>query len=219
MNDSIYMSLTNIKINQIPNFYNKFTRIRFDRVYKYQYKGVVFNYFLTSCSLYIMTTSCKILKKNVITEKDVQEFVKRIKAIILEIVNIDEEKIKLDICRFDYKVDIPMEEEERKCLFKLLNKHRSKYKYIKTRKKYQTSIHLANHSSSRNINIYDKDVESGIPEYSNIVRVELQIKNKGIKRLLEKENKPRDIYYYWNKNSMEELFFEYFKNFLYRGTY
>lgn len=87
------------------------------------------------------------------------------------------------------------------------------------RKIYQTSIHLANHSSSRNINIYDKGVESGIPEFENVVRLELQIKHRGIIRLLNKEEKPRDIYYYWGKEAMEELFFKYFEGFLYTGTY
>ena len=219
MNDSIYLCIKGVKINQIPEFYKKFKRISENKIYKYHYKGILFNYFLTSCSLLIMTTSSKILGKNDIKESDVDEFVEKLKSIILEIVDIDIKKIKLNVCRFDYKVDVPMEDKERHEMFNLLNKHKMRYRYIRMRKIYQTSIHLANHSSSRNINIYDKGVESGIPEFENVVRLELQIKHTGIIRLLNKEEKPRDIYYYWGKEAMEELFFKYFEGFLYTGTY
>ena len=79
MNDSIYLCIKGVKINQIPEFYKKFKRISENKIYKYHYKGILFNYFLTSCSLLIMTTSSKILGKNDIKESDVDEFVEKLK--------------------------------------------------------------------------------------------------------------------------------------------
>ena len=60
-----------------------------------------------------MTKKNKKIKKNDIKESDVDEFVEKLKSIILEIVDIDIKKIKLNVCRFDYKVDVPMEDKER----------------------------------------------------------------------------------------------------------
>ena len=131
-----------------------------------------------SKSLLIQTEVDRVLNRYNITLDDKNEFIDKLTNIILEVVNINKEDIIFNVCRCDYKVDLQLSSLEMQNIFILLNKHRTKYKYIKSTTVYDTSISLTNRSASYKINIYNKGCQCNIPEFDNVLRVELQLKNK-----------------------------------------
>ena len=216
---SVFLSVENIIINQIIFFYNIFQKYDYRNFYFFKYKNIRFAYFKMSKTLYIQTEVDKILGRNIITLKDKNEFLEKIKEIIKEFVNIADEKLKFNVCRCDYKVDLTLSDKEMENIFILLNKHRTTYKYIRSQRKYDTSISLSNHTGGTKINIYDKGVQSNLPEFKNMLRVELQIKNKKIHRFYKKNRIERDINLYWSREFMEEFYFKYFEDYFYKGDY
>ena len=90
---SVFLSVENIIINQIIFFYNIFQKYDYRNFYFFKYKNIRFAYFKMSKTLYIQTEVDKILGRNIITLKDKNEFLEKIKEIIKEFVNIADEKL------------------------------------------------------------------------------------------------------------------------------
>lgn len=216
---SIYLSIIGILINQIPLFYELFTRNSKQRFYKFEYKNVRFFYFLYSKSLYIQTEVDKIIGKRDITLNDKEEFINKLIEIITKFVNIKKKDIKFNVCRIDYKVDIQFTSLEMSNMHVLMSKHRTNYKKLKATGIYDTSISLATPYSGLKINVYDKWEKCRLPEWKGVLRVELQVKNRKLHRLLKKEGIKRNINVYWTKEFMEKYYFLYYEGYFYLGDY
>lgn len=219
MVDSVYLNIEGIYIYQILMFYNIFIKYDKRNYFKYKYKNVIFNYFKSSKSLYIRTEVDKIIGRRIVTLEDKKEFLDKLITIIMEFVDIKREDIKFKLCRIDYKVDLQLTPLEMSNIFTLLNKHRTRFKYLKSTRKYKTSISLSGHSAGAKINIYDKGEQSHLPEWKDVLRIELQIKNRKLHRLLNINGIERDINLYWTKEFMEEFYFKYYEEYLYLGKY
>lgn len=223
MVDSTNYNISNVLIRDIPYFYNKFKKFK-EGCYCYLYKGCQFIYYLTSCNLSIKTTTYKILGTTTPTLSDYPKFIEKLKSIIEEVINLT--TYELNLCRIDYFVDLKLSsEEEVKEVFALLQKHSTKYKYMKQKEVYKTSIHLITKSGSYNINFYDKykqlQDKEGIndPKFKNVVRFELQVKNRKLKRLEKENNIQRDIKDYFSKSLMEDIYFRTLEDYFYKGDY
>lgn len=219
MIDSVYLSIQGIYIFQILMFYNIFVKYDRRNFFKYKYKNVVFNYFTSSKCLYIRTEVDKIIGRKIVTLEDKKEFLDKLITIIMEFVDIKREDIKFKLCRIDYKVDLQLTPLEMSNIFTLLNKHRTRFKYLKSTRKYKTSISLSGHTAGTKINIYDKGEQSNLPEYTNILRVELQNRNRKLHRILKNKGIERDIDLYWSKEFMEDIYFKFYEEYLYLGKY
>ncbi len=222
--DSINFSIPGVTKNKIYNFHNTFRRCRKDFVYTCNYKGIHFNYFLLHSCLTLTTHTHKVLGRNNVKEDDIIEYLNSLETIIKEIVNIDEINLKLTRC--DYNIDLKVSsQEELKEIFVLLNKHHKKFKYIEAKQDYSNSIYLCKPNSSIGINIYDKfsqilnEYNYEDENYRNVVRIELQLKKWKIYRLYKKQDIARNIKKYWCRQTMEEQYFDYLKDYLYVGDY
>ena len=221
---STNLVISNVLIKDIPNFYTKFKKYNKNGCYYYKFKGCTFYYFLTSRSLYIITDTHKILGTITTKTSDSTRFIEKLKAVIAEVTTLTAYELK--VCRIDYYVDLKLnnEEEVNEILF-LLHKYSTKYKYMKQKKVYKTSIHLTTKNGSYNINFYDKYKQLqdtlGIEDerFKNTIRFELQIKSRKIKKLEKYQNIQRDIKNYFSKSLMEQLYFKTLENYFYKGDY
>lgn len=69
------------------------------------------------------------------------------------------------------------------------------------------------------INIYDKGAKCKLPEWKDVLRIELQIKNRKLHRLYKDKGIERDINIYWTKEFMEKYYFLYYEEYFYLGDY
>lgn len=179
---------------------------------------VLFNYYYVSGYLLVITNAHKVLNKDNILLSDCEEYIEKIKKTIEFVIDTKNYDILLN--RIDYYVDIKMEEEEKEIFMNLIHKHDLAYKYARSKKRYDSSVHLNNKSGSFNINIYDKYVESGfLDKYKGTVRVEIQNKKALIKRNLTKYGIPMDLKEYWSKSSFFEYFVDTLKGYTFFGDY
>lgn len=223
MIDSANFNIPYVLIRDIPYFYTKFKMYK-KGCYHYEYKGCQFKYYLTSCSLSINTNTYKILGTTNPTLSDKTKFIEKLKSIIAEVITLT--TYELNLCRIDYCVDLKLSsEEEINEILYLLQKHSTKYKYMKQKEVYKTSIYLSTKCGSYNINFYDKykqlqDVEGITDErYKNVFRFELQVKSRKLKRLQKEQHIKRNIENYFSKPLMKQLYFTTLQNYFYEGDY
>lgn len=221
---STHLIVPGVLIRDITNFYTKFKKYDDKGYYYYKFKGCIFKYFLPSCSLYIITDTHTIL--DTITPKisDSTKFIEKLKSIIEEVITL--RTYELNLCRIDYHIDLKLSsEEEVKEVFYLLQKHPTKYKYMKQKEVYKSSIHLSTKCGSYNINFYDKYKQLqevyGIKDerFRNVVRFELQVKSRKLKRLEKEQHIQRNIKNYFSKPLMEQLYFTTLQDYFYKGDY
>ena len=224
MIDSLNFSVQEVNKNQIYNFHSTFRRCSKDYIYTLKYKGIHFNYYLLHRVLTLSTHTYAVLGRNNVKENDIIEYLNNIETIIKEVVNID--KIDLRLTRCDYCIDLKVSsEEELKEIFILLNKHHKKFKYIVAKQDYLNSIYLCKPKGSIGINIYDKfsqilnDYNYEDENFRNVIRVELQLKKWQIRKLYKKQDIARNIKKYWCRETMEQQYFDYLKDYLYLGDY
>ena len=222
---------------------------RFKNGIEFTYKNVKFVYYIPFKNLSIETNTHKILEKIDITLSDKKIYEKELNNIINEIANskgIDYVKTAF-LTRVDYYIDITLDEEKLNTYLKLLREHPNKFKRLKRANKFKTSSYLSTKKSQKRINIYDKEKcaknklritrirkyyknsfdlkekeKSLIMEteiYKNIFRLEIQVKKSRLKVNKKKNGKGRILDNYWDKQSMEEEFFSYLENYLYKGNY
>lgn len=222
--DSLNFTLIGVIKKHLYNFDTTFKRCRKDFVYTRNYKGVHFNFFLLHNCLTLTTHTSKVLRRDNVKEDDIIEYLNNLETIIKEVVNIN--KINLKLTRCDYNIDLKVSsQEELKEIFVLLNKHHKKFKYIESKQDYPNSVYLCKPKGSIGINIYDKFSQI-LNEYNyedenfrNVVRIELQLKKRKIQRLYKKQDIARDIKEYWCRETMEQQYFDYLKDYLYVGDY
>ena len=128
--------------------------------------------------------------------------------------------------RIEYCVDNKMAEQEKKLYMSLLRKHPSRYKHMKKNSLYPTTLYLQTKKRSNNLVIYDKEQErlddgdtEGAKKYKGVLRMELQIKKYKFKRNLKQKGIERALDNYWDKDMMEEMYFEFLRPYLYYGDY
>lgn len=224
MIDSLNFSIQEINKNQIYNFNSTFRRCSKDFIYTLTYKSIHFNYYLLHRTLTVSTHTSKVLRRNNVKENDIIEYLNNLETIIKEVINIDEINLKLTRC--DYNIDLKVSsQEELKEIFILLNKHHKKFKYIESKQDYFNSVYLCKPKGSIGINIYDKfaqilnEYNYEDENYRNVIRIELQLKKWKIRRLYKKQDLARDIKKYWCRETMEQQYFDYLKEYLYVGDY
>ncbi len=217
---SISFVILNVWIPDFFEFPVKFKR--YDR-YKYvlTYKGVTFNYYLESQTLLIRTNTHKILKKGFVTLNDLEPYTNRLMTIVKEVVG--NKKYLLQLSRVDYYVDlsIDLECEEQKNILELLYKHLHSYRHMKMSDKsnINNSFYLKTKRGTYNLNCYYKFAQSGILDYRNTFRIELQIKKNKFKREFKKYGITRELVNYWSKDGMQMYYFDFLQDFFYSGDY
>lgn len=223
MIDSINFTLQRVYPYQFYNP-NNFKRCSKEPIYSTKHKGIHFVYYQMSHTLTLTTHTYKVLGRNNVKENDIIEYLNNVESIIKEIINIDEINLKLTRC--DYNIDLKVSsQEELREIFVLLNKHHKKFKYIESKQDYSNSVYLCKPKGSIGINIYDKfsqilnEYNYEDENYRNVIRIELQLKKWKIKRLYKKQDIARDIKKYWCRETMEQQYFSYLKDYLYIGDY
>lgn len=184
--------------------------------YSFKYKDITFKYNATYKYLLIITLVKKLLNKMDITLSDKSTYESIVNNIIKEVLKSN--KFVYYVSRIDYCVDIQADEYEYMYI-KLLNKHRSWFKYMVKKRKYETSVHLNNKYGGTNFNFYSKYPECKEIEYRGIIRLEIQVKRAKINNELKSFGILRCLDNYWNKDAMDFYFFEYIKPYFYEGDY
>lgn len=186
----------------------------------YKYKnGIEFYYNYLGSTLTIVTTTDSVLEGIDIKFGYREEYMKRLKQIIKEVIGREVEDRELILKRIDYKVDIPMSDSELKVFKQLKDKHYTKYKYMSSKVDYETSVHLDNKNGQTNINSYDKYEESQDIRYWNIWRVEVQVKQKKLYNNLTRYGVERTLDNYWNLDSFNENYFDFLQDYFFLGDY
>lgn len=111
----------------------------------YTYKdGIKFEYNYLGATLTIKTTTDAVLEGIDIKVGYREEYMKRLKQIIKEVIGREIEDRELILSEIHYKIDIPMSDSELKIFKQLKDKHYTKYKYMSSKVDYETSVHLDN---------------------------------------------------------------------------
>lgn len=192
---------------------NGFTNI----CYSFNYKGVEFKYNKSYKIITILTNAHKILNKRDVTLNDLEEYKSKLQDILSIVFNNSD--VKLELNRIDYCVDIPLSEEDIHLYHSLLYFNKRSYKYMKQERLYLSSTYLKNKNGKTNINFYHRYSKTQNEDDKGILRLELQCKKKLIKSEYYNYGIPRELDYYWSKESMEEYYFNYLRNYLYEGDY
>lgn len=189
--------------------------------WKYHYDKNINFKFRWPCNLSIETTVEAVIGKKyeTITEKDYDLYMSKLKEIISSVVRVNIEDLNLMLTRVDYKVDIPMTQEEIQLFTKLKDKYSKRYKYMSQKKEYESSIHLNNKYGQYNINSYYKFAKNLDINYINIWRIEVQVKKEKIRKNLLNYGVKRELKNYCCKSSFYENFFGVLNNYYYLGDY
>lgn len=180
-------------------------------------KGINFYYDFTHWTLTIKTTAEAVIGRTDITINDYAEYADKLTKIVSEVVEREVHIEELQLKRIDYKVDIPLTDEEMKIFKQIKDKHYTNYKYMSQKVQYDTSTHLNNKSGQYNLNSYDKFKESKNIKYWNIWRIEVQVKKAKLRKNLINYGISRLLSNYWN--SINEHYFEILKNYYFFGDY
>ncbi len=198
------------RINDIKTIYdrkNKELRIGIG----FKYKDIIFQYYTIRNTLKIHTNAHIILRKRDVNVDDYKTYIRNLYSILNEL--FDTNKYKIRLYRLDYCVDLNLGEMELQEYLSILKRCKRKYKYMKMKKNYETSIYLKTKRGKRNINIYDRGEKTKKNCDRGILRIELQQKESLIKGL------GVNLKYFWNLSTMEEYFFDFLEDFFYVGDY
>lgn len=203
------------KIKPIDINWSKFKKIRKD-VYKCYYKKVLFNYFVKSQTLLIITNIHKILNKSDITITDTNIYIRKLEAIIRQVLRTS--NFKLVLSRLDYCIDLKIEPKELQEILMMIQKYRTTYKHMKMQK-YKTGIALYS-KTGLGLILYEKGEESKLDIYKNTLRIEVRYKKNNLKAIEYQTGLSRELENFSTKDMMLELCFEkILKNYLYVGDY
>lgn len=185
--------------------------------YSFQHKGIDFKYNSNLKVVTIIANAHKVLNKRDIKESDLNEYEERVHQTVSEVLNTD--NFKIELSRIDYCVDIPLTEDEIKVYLFLLKYNKDKFKYMKKKQDYATSVYMQTKRGMRNLNIYARGAKTGKQEDQNILRIELQCKPKLIKSEYNKYGIDRELDNYWSKQAMEDYYFNVLSDYFYEGDY
>lgn len=185
--------------------------------YEFNYKTIEFKYNSNTKILVVMTNTHKILNKtDNITLSDIEEYEERVYQIVSEVLNTN--NFKMELNRFDYCVDLKLDDLIRPYL--LIQKYnKKKYKHMKVKMEYGTSIHMNNKHGKTNINFYNRYAKTGQEKDKGIIRFELQCKKKLIKTEYDRYRIDKELSNYWSESAMQEYYFDYLYDFLYEGDF
>ncbi|MBO5003936.1 MAG: hypothetical protein J6D03_01465 [Clostridia bacterium] len=186
----------------------------------YTYKdGIKFEYNYLGATLTIKTTTDAVLEGIDIKVGYREEYMKRLKQIIKEVIGREIEDRELILNRIDYKVDIKLSDSELKIFKQLKDKHNSIYKGMSKKENYETSVHLDNENGQTNINSYSKFDECKNVKYWNIWRVEVQVKQKKLYNNLTRYGIERTLDNYWSLDNFNENYFDFLQDYFFLGDY
>lgn len=216
MIDTIRHTIGDITPQHIKH-YNKFKKVG-NGVYIYDYQNVHLVYYLFTHTLLIFTNTHTLLNKKDITLNDYGQYMDRLRRILNVIVG---QPYKLTLNRIDYHQDIIFETNDQlNDVCDLIQLYPHNYKYMKTSKQYDTSTHLHTKRGQRNLNIYNKYVESGYnPKYDRTLRIEIQCKKALTTNQEEKFGVKRKLKNYWNIEMFQKLYLDFLIPFLYEGNH
>lgn len=187
------------------------------------YKNCELQIYLSSGYILLITNTHNILNKNNICVSDLEEFERRIKAILNEIIL--DGCYSISVNRLDFYSDVFVQDDLKFKLYrKLLSKHCDNFLYCKTKRKYSSSKHLSTRNSgSRNFNIYDKYEEQKakgvngeqLEKWKNCIRIELQYKKMYFKTQYKKYGVLPTLDNYWNFNSYKSMYLDIFDRYFY----
>ena len=228
MLDSINFRIDNINYLDFKQLYKKGIRVDnmtstnpktgFTNVcYTFKYNGVTFKFNRSNETILIYANPHKILNKRDITLGDFEKYKQKLNKILIKIFNTSNIKMYLD--RIDYCVDIPLTEAEAKMYIRLLKFNKIKYKYMKQKRTYATSIYIKTERGKTNLNIYIREPKTKSEVDSGILRIEVQGKKELLKSEHDKYGIPKELEEYWTKSSMEDYFFKLLRGYLYEGDY
>ena len=180
-------------------------------------KGVNFSYDFKHWTLTVKTTVEAVIGRTNVTINDYQEYADKLTKIVSEVVERDVHIEELQLSRIDYKVDIPLTDDEMKIFKQIKDKHYTNYKYMSQKVQYDTSVHLSNKNGQYNLNSYDKYEESKDMKYWNIWRIEVQVKKAKLRKNLINYGISRGLSNYWD--SFDENYFELLKDYYFLGDY
>ena len=181
--------------------------------YKFNYKSVGFKYYIIFRCIIVQTNPHKILKKRDIANNDKYKYIQELDYIIEKIF---QKKVKMELRRIDYCVDIKLG-DLKKTYLSLYKWHKPKFGYMKIKEIYNTSIYRQSKRGQYNLNIYSRFEKTKNKVDKDILRIELQIKSAKINNNFKKYGIKKDIYNYWSKESMEEYYFKFLKDFFGEG--
>ena len=117
--------------------------------YSFKNNGATFKFNRSNETILIYANPHKILNKRDITLGDFEEYKRRLNDILIKI--FDTSNIKMYLDRIDYCVDIPLTEEEAKIYIRLLKFNKIKFKYMKQKRTYSTSIYIKTERGKNNV--------------------------------------------------------------------
>ena len=185
--------------------------------YSFNYKGIEFKYNSNLKLVTILANAHEVLNIRDIKESDINEYEERVHQTVSEVLNTD--NFKIELSRIDYCVDVPLTEDEIKAYLFLLEYNTDKFKYMKKKKVYATSVCMGTKRGMRNLRIYDRGAKTGKQEDQNILRIELQCKPKLIKSEYNKYGIDRALDNYWSEQAMQEYYFDVLSDYFYEGDY
>lgn len=192
---------------------------RRSKMFWFSYKNIEFKFFPIKKYLLIMTNVKKFLNKEEITLTDKNIYKEKVYQIIKEILD-SSNKIKIYLSRIDYDVNIRFENINIKNIYMtLLQKCKTRFKYMKQEQKYKTSMYLKNKYGQYRINFYDKGEESKNIKYKNVLRLEIQVNSPKLKAERKRKEIPNILDVYWSKEKMLEIYFDMLKEYLHKGKY
>ena len=210
--------LRNIGINDISSFHLNNIIGNLTTNYRWSYKTVEFKYYPSTNTVVAYTNTHKILNKLDITLTDKTLYESLIHNIFINV--FANETIKYELDRLDYYVDIKLADDMILQKYLMLYQFQMpKYGHTKLKNIYPTSIYRSSRRGQYNINIYSKFQESSDERYRNVLRIELQMKRPKIKKEYEKNGISKELSNYWNKEAMEEYYFNYYRNFFGTGKH
>ena len=180
--------------------------------YSFVYEKVHFSYNRMYRCVLIKTNTHDMLSKRDITLQDKELYKSKLKPILNTV--FQDNRIKLELERVDYYVDIPFEDETLKNTYLALYRyHMPNFAYTKIKNVYSSSVYRCSKRGQYNVNIYSRFEKTKNPDDKGILRVELQMKRPKIIKELKTNGIPREIDSYWCQDAMEDFYFNFYRKF------
>ncbi len=173
--------------------------------------------------LFFVVDFVKLLGKTEITEQDYVEAEEEIEKFLWYLFRDEAFIDRISLIRIDFRLDIRLQEDERKLLFFLYRKTTSKYRHQQKYDQYKTTVYF--NSKSVQCCCYDKEEEAKdkrgfIESYeAGILRLEVRLMNQHLKYKKYRKGKEKCLKEYFKDNLFKQYMTEYFEAILYKGDY
>ncbi|MFE7064587.1 phage/plasmid replication protein [Sutcliffiella sp. NPDC057660] len=173
--------------------------------------------------LFIVIDFIKLLDKTLIRESDYTQVEIQIEELIQCLFRDKLFFQRLNLTRIDFRLDVKLQDEERKLLFFLYRKTTSKYRHQQKYDQYKTTVYF--NSKSVQCCCYDKEEEAkakrGFIESheAGVFRLEVRLMNQHLKYKKYRIGKEKCLKEYFQDNLFKQYMTEYFEAILYKGGY